>query len=161
MIDQATFDQLLPFAYQWAKAQEDYVLAHGTALSPQLMADARLAGVQDCERIRILIVDRIPLPEGGELAEAARRTRIITEDTRCVSVGHAVIIRAEAWCDRELLLHNLVHIAQCERSGGLEPWVRQYLADRQNSATFTVGSLEDEARELARKICSGATMSTD
>lgn len=161
MIDQTTFDQLLPFAYQWAKTQEEYVLAHGIPLSPQLMADARLAGVRDCERIRILVVDRIPLPEAGELAEAARRTRIITEDTRCVGVGHAVIIRAEAWGDRELLLHNFVHIAQCERSGGLEPWVRQYLLDRQNSATFTVGSLEDEARQLARKICSGDTMSTD
>jgi hypothetical protein len=160
MIDQATFDQLLPFAYEWAKAQEEYVLTHGIPLSPQHIADARLAGVLDCERVRILVVDRIPLPEGGELAEAARRTRIITDGTRCVGIGHAVIIRADAWGDRELLLHNFVHIAQCERSGGLEPWVRRYLFDRQNSATFTLGPLEDEARQLARKICSGETTST-
>jgi hypothetical protein len=153
MIDQTSFEQLLPLAYQWTKAQEELVLAHGTALSPQHMADARLAGVRDCERIRILVVDRIPLPEGGELAEAARRARIITEDTRCVGFGHAIIIRAEAWGDRELLLHNLVHIAQCERSGGLEPWVKQYLVDRQNSASFTIGSLEEEARRIAREIC--------
>ena len=157
MIDQETFEQLLPLAYQWAKAQEEFVLAHGTPLSPQHMADARLAGVRDCERIRVLVVDRIPLPEGGELAEAARRARIITEDTRCVGFGHAIIIRAEAWGDRELLLHNLVHIAQCERSGGLEQWVRQYLFDRQTSATFTVGSLEDEARRIAREICAADT----
>jgi len=153
MIDQTTFEQLLPLAYQWTKAQEEFVLVHGTSLSPQHMADARLAGVRDCERIRILVVDRIPLPEDGELAEAARSARIITEDTRCVGFGHAIIIRADAWGDRELLLHNLVHIAQYERSGGLEPWVRQYLVDRQNSATFSVGSLEDEARRLAREIC--------
>ena len=117
------------------------------------MADARLAGVRDCERVRVLVVDRIPLPESGELADAARRTRIITEDTRCVGFGHAVMIRAEAWGDRELLLHNLVHVAQCERSGGLEQWIRQYLFDRQTCATFTVGSLEDEARRIAREIC--------
>jgi hypothetical protein len=153
MIDQTSFEQLLPLAYQWTKAQEELVLAHGTALSPQHMADARLAGVRDCERIRILVVDRIPLPEGGELAEAARRAHIITEDTRCVGFGHAIIIRAEAWGDRELLLHNFVHIAQCERSGGLEPWVKQYLVDRQNSASFTVSSLEEEARRIAREIC--------
>lgn len=153
MIDQTSFEQLLPLAYQWTKAQEELVLAHGTALSPQHMADARLAGVRDCERIRILVVDRIPLPEGGELAEAARRARIITEDTRCVGFGHAIIIRAEAWGDRELLLHNLVHIAQCERSGGLEQWVKQYLVDRQNSASFTISSLEEEARRIAREIC--------
>ena len=117
------------------------------------MADARRAGVQDCERVRVLVVDRIPLPENSELAEAARRTRIITADTRCVGFGHAIIIRAEAWGDRELLVHNLVHIAQCERSGGLEQWVQYYLSDRQTSASFTVGALEEEARRLAREIC--------
>jgi hypothetical protein len=155
VIDQERFEQLLPLAYQWAKAQEEFVLAHGTPLSSQHMADARLAGVQDVERVRVLVVDRIPLPEGGELAEAARRTHIITEDTRCVGVGHAVMIRAEAWGDRELLLHNFVHVAQCERSGGLEQWIRDYLFDRHTSPTFTIGSLEEEARRIAREICAG------
>ena len=154
MIDQETFEQLLPAAYQWAKAQEEFVLAHGIPLSPQQLADARLAGVRDCERIRVLVVDRIPLPESGELAEAAQRTRIITGDTPCVGLGHAILIRAEAWGDRELLVHNLVHIAQCERSGSLEHWVQQYLFDRQTSASFTLGALEEEARRMAREICS-------
>jgi hypothetical protein len=156
VIDQETFEQLLPVAYQWVKAQEELVLTHGTPLSPQQMADARLAGVRDIERVRVMVVDRIPLPEDGELAEATRRTRIITEDTRCVGFGHAVIIRVEAWGDRELLLHNLVHVAQCERSGGLEEWIRHYLIDRRTCATFTVGTLEDEARRTAREICAAA-----
>jgi hypothetical protein len=153
VIDQETFEQLLPLAYQWAKTQEEFVLAHGTPLGSQHMADARRAGVRDVERVRVLVVDRIPLPEGGELADAVWRTRIITADTRCVGVGHAIIIRAEAWGDRELLLHNLVHVAQCERSGSLEQWIRDYLLDRHTSPTFTVGSLEDEARRIAREIC--------
>jgi hypothetical protein len=153
VFDQEIFENLLPLAYQWAKAQEEFVLAHGIPLSPQQVADARLAGVQDCERIRVLVVDRIPLPESGELAEAARRTRIVTVDTRCVGVGYAILIRAEAWGDRELLLHNLVHVAQCERSGGLEQWIRLYLLDRQTSASFTLGALEEEARRRAREIC--------
>jgi hypothetical protein len=161
VIDQETFEQLLPVAYQWAKAQEEFVLAHGTPLSPQHMADARLAGVRDIERVRVMVVDRIPLPEDGELAEAARHTRIITEDTRCVGFGHAVIIRAEAWGDRELLLHNLVHVAQCERSGGLEQWIRHYLLDRQTSASFTLGTLEEEARRMAREICAAGAAAKD
>jgi len=161
VIDQETFENLLPLAYQWAQAQEEFVLAHGVPLSPQHVADARLAGVRDCERIRVLIVDRIPLPESGELAEAARRARIITEDTRCVGFGHAIMIRAEAWGDRELLLHNLVHVAQCERSGGLEQWIRHYLLDRQTSASFTLGSLEEEARRMAREICAAGAAAKD
>jgi hypothetical protein len=56
-------------------------------------------------------------------------------------------------------LHNLVHIAQCERTGGLEKWVRYYLADRTGCPNFTIGSLEEEARRLAREICS-ATAAT-
>ena len=67
--------------------------------------------------------------------------------------GYAVIIRADSWGDRELFLHNLVHIAQCERCGGLEQWIQQYLSNRHNCATFTIGSFEEEARELAREIC--------
>ena len=153
-IDQETFEHLLQVAYQWAKAQEDFVLGRGTPLGPQHIADALRAGVQDPSRVRVLVVDRIPVPDHKELAEAARRTGIITHDTRCVGFGHVLIVRADSWGDRELILHNLVHIAQCERSGGLEQWVKQYLGDRHTCAQFTIGSLEEEARGLARKICS-------
>ena len=153
MLDQATFEYLLPLAYQWCKATEAFVLAHGVPLSSRQLADACRAGVQDCSRIRVLVVDRMTLPENPELAEAARHVRILTEETRCVGFGHAIIIRADAWGDRELLVHNLVHIAQCERSGGLEAWVRRYLSNRRASAQFSPGGLEEEARGLAREVC--------
>jgi len=117
------------------------------------MDDAELAGVRDRAAVRVLVVDRIPLPENPELAEASRRIGIITEDTRCIGFGRALIIRVDAWNDRELILHNLVHIAQSQRSGGLEQWVRQYLGDRANCPNFTIGSLEEEARRIAREIC--------
>jgi hypothetical protein len=160
MIEQQTFEHLLPLAYQWCKATEQFVLAHGAPLGPRHLADARLAGVRDCSRIRIMVVDRITLPEDPLLAAAARRAQIITEETRCVGLGHALIIRADAWGDRELFVHNLVHIAQCERSGGLEQWVYRYLGNRHSCAEFTIGSLEEEARGLAREICRTNTAPT-
>lgn len=153
MIDQQTFEALLPIACEWAKQQEEFVLKHGHPLGLTHAWDAHLAGVQDCGRIRVLVVDRIPLPENPKLAEASRRLRIITEDTRCVGVGHALIVRGDAWNDRELILHNLVHIAQCERAGGIEEWCRLYLSNRITCANFTAGSLEEEARRIAREIC--------
>ena len=152
-VDQETFEYLLPRAYQWAKTQEDFVLARGNPLSARHTRDAELAGVQDRAAVRVLVVDRTPLPEDLELAEAAKRLGILTEDTRCMGFGHALIIRVDAWNDRELILHNLIHIAQCERSGGLEQWVRQYLCDRANCPNFTTGSLEEEARRIAHEIC--------
>jgi hypothetical protein len=153
-IDSNKFDELLPRAYEWAKQREAFVLAHGNPLGPTQAWDAHLAGVRDCARVRVLVVDRIPLPDDPALAEYSKRIGVITEETRCVGFGHALIVRGDAWNDRELIVHNLVHIAQCERSGGLEQWCRQYLGDRVNCTQFTIGELEQEARRIAREICS-------
>ena len=151
--DQETFEHLLPLAYDWARKLEEAALAHGHSLGPSHAWDAHLAGVKDCARIRVLVVDRIPMPEDRSLAEAARRLRIITQDTRCMGFGHALVVRGDSWNDRELILHNLVHIAQCERSGGLAQWCQEYLGDRMSCSKFTIGLLEEEARQFAREIC--------
>lgn len=153
MIDHEKFERFVLLAYQWAKSQEAYILRHGAPLAPQQLADACRAGVQDADRVRLLVVDRIPMPDDMELADAARRAQIITEASRGVAIGYGIIIRADSWQNRELLLHQLVHVAQCERSGGLEPFVAEYLCDRRDSPDFSVGALEDEARGLAREIC--------
>jgi hypothetical protein len=156
MIDQKEFDRLAPLACQWAKAQEAYVLKHGVPLNRAQLADARRAGVEDEGRVRILVVDRIPLPEDRELADAARRAQIITDASKAVAIGSAIIVRADSWQNRELLLHQLVHVAQCERSGGLETFVGEYLLDRRSCRDFSLGSFEDEARSLARELCDSA-----
>ncbi|MEY2504073.1 MAG: hypothetical protein QOG27_353 [Verrucomicrobiota bacterium] len=153
MIDQEKFEHLMSLACQWATTQEAYVLKHGLPLNARQNADAKRAGVQDSSRVRVLVVDRISLPEDEELAEAARKAQIITDASRGVAIGHAIIIRADSWQNRELLLHQLVHVAQCERSGGLKPYVEEYLSDRRTCRDFSVGSFEDEARGLAREIC--------
>jgi hypothetical protein len=153
VVDQDTFEHLLQLAYQWVQTQEEFVLKHGSALSTRQMADANLAGVRNPSRVKMLVVDRIPLPDDPQLAEISRRTGVITEDTRCMGFGYALIVRVDAWSDRELILHNLIHIAQCERAGGLQPWCREYLGNRNNSPKFTIGTLEAEARRFAREIC--------
>jgi hypothetical protein len=153
MIDQKDFERLAPLACQWAKSQEACILKHGAPLVREQVADARRAGVEDTSRVRVLVVDRIPMPEDKELADAARRAQIITDSSKAVTIGHGIIVRADSWQNRELLLHQLVHVAQCERSGGLESFVSEYLMDRRGSRDFSLGSLEDEARSLAREIC--------
>ena len=152
MIDQAILKRFSPLAFQWAKAQEDLILTHGVPLAARQIADAERVGVADPARVRVLVVDRIPMPDDPELAEAASRSQIITDKSRAVAVGHGIIIRADSWQDRELLLHQLVHVAQCERTGGLEAFVGIYLCDRTHTE-FSVGSLEEQARRIAREIC--------
>jgi hypothetical protein len=153
MIDQKDFDRLASLACQWAKKQEASILEHGVPLTADQTADARRAGVKNPAKVRILVVDRIPLPGDKELANAARGAQIITESSRAVAIGHGIIIRADSWRNRELLLHQLVHVAQCERSGDLQSFVGEYLRDRRTSRDFSLGSLEDEARNRAREIC--------
>ena len=153
MIDQKDFDRLASLAYEWAKKQEANILEHGVPLTADQTADARRAGVRDPGRVRVLVVNRIPLPDDKELAEAARRAQIITDASRGVAIGRGIIIRADSWRNRELLVHQLAHVAQCERSGGLKIFVREYLLDRRSSRDFSLGSFEDEARGLDREIC--------
>lgn len=155
MIDQHDFDRLAPLASAWAKTQESYILKHGVPLTNNQVSDARQSGVLEPGRVRVLVMDRIPLPENKELADAARNAQIITDASRAVAIGYGIIIRADSWQNRELLLHQLVHVAQCERSGGLKSFVSEYLLDRRSSRDFSLGSLEDEARALARQICEG------
>lgn len=153
MVDEDTLEQLFPLAYQWAKKQEEVILARGAPLAPEHAADASRVGVQDRSRVRVLVVERLLLPDDDRLAHFARSNIIITSATRGAGIGHGIIIRADCWGDRELLVHQLVHIAQCERSGGLEPFVEQYVRERLTCAHFTIGPLEEEARRTARQIC--------
>jgi len=97
VLDQETFEYLLPLAYQWARNIENFVLQHGSPLPRRQVTDARQVGVKDICRVRVLAVDRMPLPGEPELAEASRRTQIITDSCRAIAIGHAVVIRADAW----------------------------------------------------------------
>ena len=150
---QEQFERLLPLAFQWARKQEDYILAKGASLGPRHVADAARAGVQYCARVRVLVVDRIPLPDNEELATIARRAHIITEASRAITLGYGIVVRADCWDDRELLLHQFVHVAQYERCADLETCLEQYLIDRLKCPDFSTGSLEEEARRDARRIC--------
>ena len=82
VIDQQTFERFLPLACDWSAKLEEFVLERGTALTGRPLEDARLAGVQDCSAIRVLVVDAIPMPDHPDLAEVAKRAQIITVASR-------------------------------------------------------------------------------
>ena len=153
VVTQETFDRLLPIACEWAKAQEQLILQRGAPLTERYAEDAARIGVRDVGRVRVLIVDKIPMPDDVDLAEAASQAQIITHTSRCVAIGHGIFVRADAWGDRELILHNLMHVAQCERCGDIDSYLRAYLCDRHNCSHFTAGSFEEEARRIARELC--------
>jgi hypothetical protein len=147
------FEFLLPLAVQWAERQEDHILETGVSLTAQEIDDAIAAGVRDHDRVRLLPVKTIPCPEDGPLQMACVAISFLTPATRGLTVGHGIFVRQDCWRDRALIAHELAHIAQYERLGGLGPFLRQYLIE-----CLTVGyensPLEREAVSVSAGIFS-------
>jgi hypothetical protein len=123
------FELLLQLACQWAAAQEQRICSHGQALSDAQLADARLVGVAEPERVRLLYVPEIPIPERPALRAAADATQLISPLTGGLThwgmafsyVRIADLI--ERWsCTSSDTLLNM------KRLGGFEPFLRQYLS---------------------------------
>lgn len=153
MSEQPDAERLIELAATWAAEQEERIVTHGVALDSRYAEDAAQVGVKDFSRVRVLIVEKVDLPDDAELAEASRRHQIITETSRAIAIGYGIIIRGDCWTDRELMIHQLVHVAQRERCANTVEYIGQYLHDRESCRWFTIGSFEDEARETARQIC--------
>lgn len=153
MLDQESFDQILPRACAWATAQEEFILERGAPLNERYRADAKRIGIREIDRIRVLIVDKISLPEDVDLAQLARRAQIIPDTAPAIAIGYGIVVRADYWSNRELILHQLMHVLQRERFADTESYIRQYLADRLRCPQFTMGSFEEEARRGAKEIC--------
>jgi hypothetical protein len=121
------FEMLFLLAYAWAQKQEQLILHEGVPLTPNQVTDAAKIGVLAPERVRLLRISSIPDPEHPVLRKASEEMGLISPQTAGLSLGYGIFIRADCWGNRELLFHELVHTSQCERLGGLQPFLRQYL----------------------------------
>ncbi len=129
MITPEQFAQLLPLATAWAEQQEALILQDGLPLTDSGLADARALGVSQPERVRLLNVAAIPLPEDPALRAAAQTTQLITPSTAGLTLRYGILIRSDCWEQRRLVAHELVHTSQYERLGGIAPFLQQYLAE--------------------------------
>jgi hypothetical protein len=143
-------DGLGPLATAWLEEQERHIQNVGVPLSARQIADARLAGVQHPERVKVLGVPEIPWPDNPALHGVVEMTRILLPETRSTTIRYGIFIRLDAWDDRTLLVHELVHTAQYERLGGILPFIRQYVHELISAPP---GPLEEEAAAVAAKIC--------
>ena len=144
-------ENLLPLAVDWAHEQEARILRDGVPLSPQQIVDAKLAGVAQPERVRLLHVDAIPGPANPILRAACSAINFLTGAPRGLTFNYGIFVRHDSAHDRHLLLHELAHISQYERLGGIVPFLRKYIFE-----CFTLGyrraTLELEADEVAQRV---------
>jgi hypothetical protein len=145
------FPALLEKAIDWASDIEAQVLESGRELTPDESIDARLAGVKEPARIRLLLVDEMPMPQDAALLQANARVGLLSPSGAGLALGYAVMLRKGLERDRRLLVHEFVHVAQYERFGGLEGFLNAYL--RQVAADGYPGAaLEREAEQRANGI---------
>jgi hypothetical protein len=121
------FEKLLPLAVSWASTIEAKILREGIPLSEEGTTDARAVGVIAPERVRLLALARVPAPSDLTLKAAAAAIHFLTPATRGLALRYGIFVRRDCWADRALIAHELVHTAQYERLGGIEPFLRQYL----------------------------------
>ncbi len=122
----AALPLLLPRAIAWVEAQEAQVLRAGAGLSTEGADLARSVGVRRPERIRVSLVDQIPLPDDPELREAALEAGLIGPDTRGITFGYAIYIRSDH-DEPGLLWHECRHVHQYEEAGSIAAFLPVYL----------------------------------
>lgn len=151
MIAPEQFDILLPLASAWAEEQERIILRDGRPLNESQMIDARDLGICHPEKIRLLSVGTIPLPNVPSLKAAAQATQLITPRTEGLTLRYGIYIRSDCWGDRLLTVHELVHTSQYEMLGGFMPFLQRYLNE-----CITIGypeaPMEQEAITTATKL---------
>lgn len=153
MITPQEFAMLLPLACTWAEEQEAAILEIGVPLTESQLDDARQVGVLMPERVHLLSVKQIPLPQHPALAAAAKATHLISPDTAGLTLRHGIFVRADHWEDRLLVVHELVHTMQYERLGGFQQFLHAYLLECINPPGYPHGPMEQEAVATAARVC--------
>jgi hypothetical protein len=144
------FIEMLPRAAAWARQQEQFMLGNPASLVliPQGQDIARRAGVARPEAVRILGVPEIPLPDEADLRQAAVAFGLITPGTAGLTIGHGIYVRQDYLNDAKLIAHELKHVAQYERLGGIPAFLRQYLSEV-NQHGYPAAPMEQEAIDFA------------
>jgi hypothetical protein len=139
---------IVPIATAWVRGGEREALREGQPLNPGQLADARAVGIAAPERVRLLKVPAVPTLRHPVLRPLAWLTRRVFPDTAGITFRYGILIRNDCWGDRHLLVHELAHVAQYERLGGIAPFLRAYLRECLAEG-YPFGPLEQEAIVVA------------
>ena len=146
------FIRLIPKAVIWAQKREEEILEIGIPLSESQLQDARKIPVLHPDKVRLLKVSHIPLPDDPELKFAAQTIKLITSGTWGLSLRYGILIRNDRWNNRETLIHELIHTSQYERLGGIGQFLNRYLTECLQYQ-YPTNPLEQEAINGSRLIC--------
>lgn len=118
--------RILPLAVAWAEVRSAEILRHGETLTPAERDLAVRMGVADSDRIRLQLVDRLPVPEDPMLAAAAASTGLLGPGIVGLTLGHGIYI-CRGHRTAQLVSHECRHVHQYERAGSIGAFLAVYL----------------------------------
>ncbi len=93
----ASLPLILPIVHAWTEKQEAIILADGTALTPDQLADARRAGVARPEKIRVLRVEALPEVENEDVMFLAKQVGFFSPKSSGLSLGYGICLTHDFW----------------------------------------------------------------
>ncbi len=117
---------LLPLAIKWAEQNSEKIQNEGTSLTPEQIEIAKQVGVTNTQKIKILEVAKIPIPENEKLSEAATQIGFLSEEMKGLTLGHSIYI-CNGHVSSRLLSHELRHVYQYEAFGSIPQFLVEYL----------------------------------
>ena len=118
--------RLMSRAVAWAETEAARVAASGEPLDAVGLSDATTVGVKSPDKVRVSIVDRLPLPPDAELRAAAQEMGLLGPTMNGLTLGYSILIR-HGQMSRRLLSHECRHVFQYEQAGSIAAFLPHYL----------------------------------
>jgi len=134
----------IPVLAIWVRHHQRRILREGCALSTNEHAIAKSIGIVHPENVRILVVDSIPLPFQRLSAWLSRYYSGIVSGAIGLTLGHGIYLQREKGESVAIVAHELVHVKQYERLGGITPFLRRYIRECLVDG-YDLSALEKEA----------------
>jgi len=137
----------------WVLWQERRILREGRMLDGGEMEAALRLGVKLPEEVRVLEVKRIPNPLSWLLGVLERLSSIAASEPLGMTLRYGIYLREGLTPEqeRELLLHELVHVRQYEEAGGARVFLQMYLGQCLCDG-YAAAALEEEASRLSAML---------
>ena len=146
--------ELFPHVVAWIKALDQRATESGRILTEIETSLARGVGVRRPDKVRVLVVDNIPLPDHSRIRELAQAIGLLTANTGGLTAVHGVLARHGCANNLRLLAHEFAHVEQYERLG-TEEFLHEYIQQLASYGYFDA-PFEQEAEAKATKACQGA-----
>lgn len=111
---------------RWASEHYRIIQNEGSELSHEGLALARRVGVLEPERIRVLLVDEVPIHNDPLIADLAKSVGMLDGTIEGITFGHSIYI-ARGRESARLYSHEFRHVYQYEKYGSIPAFVDEYL----------------------------------